>query len=1107
MSNRDVNFRLKGEDQTGSATKAAGAHFSALGGAINQANSAGGNATGVFGSLGGALGNMATVAGGIIAAQIFTRIADGIGSFITTGLGAVGQAQQLEASLKSLLTANNMYAQSTETLSVAISKTPGELADQAQKLNDLKLARQTDAAAIQEQKQRIIELTAAYGDNGLNVQTAKGRLAEMENQLAKTDSEIVNLSGSTTEYADVTKTAWGQVMSMEEAQRQAATQTRQLMDAISKLAVVSPFETESVEMVAKYAIAAGMGVKQTEDFTAGFLDMAASVGIGSENLGFAADQLLQVKKVGQLTTIDLRQLRRMGIDVSKVLGVEMGMSVDEFNAKAKTTPAIFDDLFTAMTRFSQNTFAGTSQAMATSVKGIQSTLSDVFTIGAREFFRPLVDAASPAANEIVGKLADMVLGGSMKDLGKKAAEMLKTAFSGGLAKLFASMGFKGPALFLKKLRELFGGIGDSASSVGDTIRTALGGALDWLQANMFPILSKGVDFFIGIKDAAILVFNTISGLVTAFQSGGLFGTPDSGGLLDALGMGDPVGLITNWAGQILAGIPGALTGITQGIATFLTENWPTISAALMEWSTKVWDWVKIAAAGAAGALIALGTAIVAWATSGEAQTSMNELGQNLGKMITDYMKLQFEGGEGATNALLALATGLVVAAASITGSLIILGGQLVAGILSGILASLGVDLKPATFNELSSILSGIGSNIATIASYVGSSIVTGIKTGWDETAKTISDAFSAGAKSWMKIITDTKWGELGANIIKGILKGINDNVSKVFEVIKSMAGTAISEALAAWGIHSPSTVFGDMGRQLVAGLVQGVSGATPNFQAALDKLLNLKTPTNFGGMLGQVFDDFEKVMDKSDLGRGKGKFLFEAFKKTIKANQGLMETASDETIRDLLQHAVGNWEKAGIKGAGEFAKQFVSLMRKQQKEMANQNGLTQAENFQKMLGGVGQFVGAATQEADNLNKKISVLNSLLRQGGDAFNVEGQIMNAAQAQERLNQLVAEQAGMQGALSGITGFQSGLQGFQEKKGLLGLLGAPAGQSAGDVIGGLSQLTGFLGRQIMGGMGGVGGNTQIINFSPTINTTQNEESILSQFYLLMSLIPSGT
>src|SRR6185503_4033619 len=100
---------------------------------------------GVFGSLGGALGNMATVAGGIIAANVFGGIASGISSFISTGFAAVGSSQKLEASLRSLLTANNMYAQSTETLSVAQSKTPGELAEQAQKLNDLKLARQTDA--------------------------------------------------------------------------------------------------------------------------------------------------------------------------------------------------------------------------------------------------------------------------------------------------------------------------------------------------------------------------------------------------------------------------------------------------------------------------------------------------------------------------------------------------------------------------------------------------------------------------------------------------------------------------------------------------------------------------------------------------------------------------------------------------------------------------------------------------------------------------------------------------------------------------------------------------------------------------------------------------
>ena len=135
------------------------------------------------------------------------------------------------------------------------------------------------------------------------------------------------------------------------------------------------------------------------------------------------------------------------------------------------------------------------------------------------------------------------------------------------------------------------------------------------------------------------------------------------------------------------------------------------------------------------------------------------------------------------------------------------------------------------------------------------------------------------------------------------------------------------------------------------------------------------------------------------------------------------------------------------------------------------------------------------------------------------------MNAAQAQNRLNQLIAEQTGLQSDLAGITGFQAGLQNMQEVQGLLGGLAAPVDQAAGDIVGGLNQLTGFLGQQIMtmmgrqlgipsgtttsgtGGGGMAGGTQNNITFSPQITTVATEQSILQLFYQMMAMIPGGT
>jgi hypothetical protein len=317
-----------------------------------------------------------------------------------------------------------MYEQSVQTVTSAVTEQILTQDEYQIKLSELQAKLKLQQATFQENSQKIIQMTAAWGEDALNVQKAKAAHDKLGLTIQKTQRDIDNLTTTETTYSTSTKVATVQVLSQAEAMKLATSQTAELMDFVSKLAVISPFETETVEMTTKYAIAAGLGIDKTKEFVPAFLDLAAAVGITSGELGFAADQLFQVKKIGKLTEIDLRQLRRVGIDLGKVLAVEMGMSVEEFNKEAEKSPEIFDELFDAVARFSKNTFAGTSQKMATSVKGLKSTLSDIFVIGARNFWRPLVEAVTPMASEILSRLSDLVLGGDMAAIGQSLADML-----------------------------------------------------------------------------------------------------------------------------------------------------------------------------------------------------------------------------------------------------------------------------------------------------------------------------------------------------------------------------------------------------------------------------------------------------------------------------------------------------------------------------------------------------------------------------------------------------------------------------------------------------------------------------------------------------------
>lgn len=481
------------------------------------------------GGFASALGGVATVAGGIVVANVFGKLVEGVTAFVSVGLDAIDSSQRLEAGLGALLTANNLYERTTQQVSVAVGDFAEEQEKASQKTEDLAFKNETLAAkldlqkaSIQEQRQRIIQLTAQYGENGLATIEAIKKLALMEQQAQGTERQIGKntesmgkLSTATQEYTTVTKTSFQQVMQFGEAQNLAAKQTQDLLSFVDKLSIISPFESDQVAMVTKFAVGAGLAVDETKRFTAGFLDLAAAVGIGSEELAFASDQLLQVAKVGKITQVDLKQLRRLGIDLEKIIGVEMAMSIEEFNKEAAKGPEIFDKLFSSVASFSEKTFAGSAKKLATSISGLRSTFTDIFRIGAKNMLRPLVEAIGPVASEMLGRLSEIVTGPQLAAIG----QLIGARFTSGLQTV------------QNIFKSFAGGFDDDFSQTGDSISAAFSGVSSVL-GQIF-----GVEFGSQIDTIFRSVETSVLKVSKAFQNFGIKGAAVS--ILGQLGL-DPV---------------------------------------------------------------------------------------------------------------------------------------------------------------------------------------------------------------------------------------------------------------------------------------------------------------------------------------------------------------------------------------------------------------------------------------------------------------------------------------------------------------------------------------------------------------------------------------
>lgn len=83
-----------------------------------------------------------------------------------------------------------------------------------------------------------------------------------------------------------------------------------------------------------------------------------------------------------------------------------------------------------------------------------------------------------------------------------------------------------------------------------------------------------------------------------------------------------------------------------------------------------------------------------------------------------------------------------------------------------------------------------------------------------------------------------KKDECGGSLVKGIFKGITDALENVGNWIKeNILDPFVDGFKKAFGIHSPSTVFADLGKQCIAGLLQGIAGYSRKYCRNCEKNL------------------------------------------------------------------------------------------------------------------------------------------------------------------------------------------------------------------------------------------------------------------------------
>ena len=169
------------------------------------------------------------------------------------------------------------------------------------------------------------------------------------------------------------------------------------------------------------------------------------------------------------------------------------------------------------------------------------------------------------------------------------------------------------------------------------------------------------------------------------------------------------------------------------------------------------------------------------------------------------------------------------------------------------------DIVLGFLQTLANVLSGVAEALANIPVEVLTSLVTALLMfklldtnpivgytvailGLIEVVKQIGPSVLASVKSWLTGIgaafKNAAKGLVtaGYNLMIGLQNGINEGAKKVFEYIREVASVIVVTFKKSLGIHSPSKVMAEQGKNVTLGLAQGITDNKSVVQKAMDML-------------------------------------------------------------------------------------------------------------------------------------------------------------------------------------------------------------------------------------------------------------------------------
>ncbi len=204
---------------------------------------------------------------------------------------------------------------------------------------------------------------------------------------------------------------------MGEALKMGKGNAEYMLKQLQDLSIASPFQYEQIVSVFQMNMAFGQSSEMALKLT------GAITNLGAVNKGIPgilqrlSYNFSQMSMVGKITARDTRDLAMAGLDLGKVLKLQLGKSVKEVNQDMASGKLTFKDVSQALVDYTDKYIGPAAKRASTTLGGLASTMKDVSFFAGANLFKQSADIIAGALSKILDKVLLFVNSDSFKAAG------------------------------------------------------------------------------------------------------------------------------------------------------------------------------------------------------------------------------------------------------------------------------------------------------------------------------------------------------------------------------------------------------------------------------------------------------------------------------------------------------------------------------------------------------------------------------------------------------------------------------------------------------------------------------------------------------------------